>query len=91
MLVRLFWISPSSSFTKFFYGDIRQHCPEVRLIYTDTDILTLFIEMEDSCKEMSLDNYDTSNYPKARTYFSKKNKNVIGLPKDEVGGKSLQP
>ena len=36
---------------------------------------------------MPPDKYDTSNYPKNHPCYSSKNKKVVGLPKEEGGGK----
>ncbi|XP_067947067.1 uncharacterized protein [Watersipora subatra] len=74
---------------EFFYDDIRQRYPDARMMYTDTDSLVLLIETEDFYKEMPLEKYDTSNYPKDHPCYSEKNKKVIGLPKDEGGGKAI--
>ncbi|XP_067947655.1 uncharacterized protein [Watersipora subatra] len=74
---------------EFFYDDIRRRYPDARMMYTDTDSLVLLIETEDFYKEMPLEKYDTSNYPNDHPCYSEKNKKVIGLPKDEGGGKPI--
>ena len=73
----------------YWYDDIRRKYPDARLMYTDTDSFVFHVETEDYYKEMDLTRYDTSNYPKEHPCFSERNKKVIGLPKDEGGGKPI--
>jgi hypothetical protein len=74
---------------EYFYDDIRKQYPKARMMYTDTDSFVLLIETKDFYKDMPLDEYDTSNYPKDHPCYSDKNKKVIGLPKDEGGGQPI--
>ena len=65
------------------YGDI------VKLCYTDTDSLVMTIKTKDFYKDIAQDlqeRLDTSNYSVDRPLPKGKNKKVIGLMKDELGG-----
>ena len=65
------------------YGDM------VKLCYTDTDSLVMTIERKDFYKDIAQDvqeRFDTSNYSVDRPLPKGKNKKVIGLMKDELGG-----
>ena len=70
----------------------------MRLLFTDTDSLEYEIETEDFYKDISPDvetMFDTSNYPKEHLsecfvrFPTGKNKKVIGMFKDECGGKQI--
>ena len=68
------------------YGD------NVKLCYTDTDSFILNIKTEDFYKDIANDvekRFDTSNYEVDRPLSAGKNKKVIGLMKDELGGKII--
>ena len=70
------------------YGD------KAKLLFTDTDSLMYEIETEDFYKDISPDvqtMFDTSNYPKEHPSGIETgvNKMVIGLMKDDVGGKII--
>ena len=65
------------------YGDM------VMLCYTDTDSLVMTIKTKDFYKDIAQDvheRFDTSNYSVDRPLLKGKNKKVIGLMKDELGG-----
>ena len=65
------------------YGDM------VKLCYTDTDSLVMTIKTKDFYKDIAQDvqeRFDTSNYSVARPLPKGKNKKVIVLMKDELGG-----
>ena len=67
----------------------------VKLLITDTDSLEYEIETEDFYKDISLDvetMFDTSNYPKNHESGipTGKDKKVIGMFKDECGGKQTK-
>ena len=65
------------------YGDM------VKLCYTDTDGLVMTIKTKDFYKDIAQDfqeRFDTSNYSVDRPLPKGKNKKVIGLMKDELGG-----
>ena len=62
---------------------------KVRLCYADTDSFVINIKTNDSYKDISQDvneRFDTSNYTFDRPLPKGKNKKVIGLMKDELGG-----
>ena len=68
------------------YGD------NVKLCYTDTDSFILNIKTEDFYKDIANDvekRFDTSNYEVDRPLSAGKNEKVIGLMKDELGGKII--
>ena len=67
---------------------------KVKLLFTDTDYLMYEIETEDFYKDISSDvdrKFDTSNFPRDHKSGipTGKNKKVIGMIKDEAGGKQL--
>ena len=65
------------------YGDM------VKLCYMDTDSLIMNIKTKDFYKDIARDveeRFDTSNYGVDRPLPKGKNKKVIGLMKDELGG-----
>ena len=64
----------------------------VKLCYMDTDSFIMNIKTEDFYKDISNDvekRFDTSNYEVNRPLSTGKNKKVIGLMKDELGGKII--
>ena len=68
------------------YGD------NVKLCYMDTDSFIMHIKTEDFYKDIADDvekRFDTSNYAVNRPFPTGKNKKVIGLKKDELGGKIM--
>ena len=68
------------------YGD------NVKLCYMDTDSFIMHIKTEDFYKDIANDaekGFDTSNYEVNRPLPIGKNKKVIGLMKDELGGKIM--
>ena len=68
------------------YGD------NVKLCYMDTDSFVMNIKTEDFYKDIANDvekRFDTSNYEANRPLPTEKNKKVIGLMKDELGGKII--
>ena len=68
------------------YGD------NVKLCYMDTDSFVMNIKTNDFYKDISNDvdkRFDTSNYEINRPLPTGKNKKVIGLMKDELGGKII--
>ena len=75
-------------YIKLKYGD------KVRLCYTDTDSLAIYVETEDFYEDIAGDIekwFDTSNYDKndERPLPVGINKKVIGKFKDELGGKVI--
>ena len=68
------------------YGD------NVKLCYMDTDSFIMHIKTEDFYKDIANDvekRFDTSIYEVNRPLPTVKNKNVIGLMKNELGGKIM--
>ena len=64
----------------------------VKLCYMDTDTFIMDIKTNDFYKDIANDvenRFDTSNYEVNRPLLMGKNKNVIGLMKDELGGKII--
>ena len=64
----------------------------VKLCYMDTDSFIMNIKTEDFYKDIANDvenRFDTSNYEVNRPLPTGKNKKVIGLMKDELGGKII--
>ena len=64
----------------------------VKLCYMDTDSFIMSIKTNDFYKDISIDvdkRFDTSNYEINRPLPTVKNKKVIGLMKDELGGKTI--
>ena len=64
----------------------------VRLCYMGTDSSIMHIKTEDFYKDVADDVekiFDTSNYECDRPLSNAKNKKVIGLMKDELGGKIM--
>ena len=65
----------------------------LKLLYMDTDSLVYNIKTEDFYKDVAEDvetRFDTSGYEPDRPLPIRKNKKVIGLMKDELGGKIMK-
>ena len=79
----------------FHYNYIKKkYGSKAKLLFTDTDSLHYEIETEDFCKDISedvKDKFDTSNFPKDHPSGISVglNKKVIGMMKDECGGKVM--
>ena len=80
---------------EFWYDYIKPKCGDkARLCYMDTENFVIHIKTEDFYKDIA-DNvkrwFDTSNYDEKdeRTLPTGENKKVIGLFKDELGGKIM--
>ena len=81
---------------EFWYDYIKpKYKDKARLCYADTDTFMIYIKTEDFYKNIA--NYvkkwfDTSNYDESdrRPLPIDKNKKIIGLFKDELGGKILK-
>ena len=66
---------------------------DLKLLYMDTDSLVYDIKTEDFYKDIVEDvetRFDTSGYMPGRPLPIEKNKKVIGLMKDELGGKIMK-
>ena len=62
------------------------------MCYTDTDGFIVYIKTDDICKDIGEDvetRFDTSNYELDKPLPKEKNKKVIGLIKDELGGEFM--
>ena len=73
-------------YTKPKYGN------DVKLYYMDTDSFVMDIKTNDFYRDIANDvesRFDTSNYEVNRPLPTGKNKKVIGLMKDELGGKII--
>ena len=80
---------------EFWYGYVKpKYGDRAKLCYTDTDSFVIYIKTEDFYKDIANDVekwFDTSNYDESdkRPLPIGKNKKVIGLFKDELGGKII--
>ena len=66
---------------------------KAKLLYIDTDSFIVYIETDDIYKDVADDietRSDTSDYELDRLLSKGKNKKVIGLIKDELGGKIMK-
>ena len=82
LLMYEFWYD----YMKRKYGD------NVKLCYMDTDSFIMNIKTEDFYKDIANDvekRFDTSNYEVDRPLSTRKNKKVIRLMKDELGGRII--
>ena len=78
---------------EFWYDYMKPKYGEnVKLCYMDTDSFIMHIKTKDFYKGIANDvekRFDTSNYEVNRLLPIGKNKKVIGLIKDELGGKIM--
>ena len=78
---------------KFWYDYMKpKYDNNVKLCYMDTDSFIMNIKTNDFYKNIANDvenRFDTSNYEVNRPLRTGKNKKVIGLMKDELGGKII--
>ena len=78
---------------EFWYGYMKpKYNDNVKLCYMDTDSFIMNIKTNDFYKDISNDvenRFDTSNYEINRPLPIGKNKKIIGLMKDELGGKII--
>ena len=78
---------------QFWYDYMKpKYNDNVKLCYMDTDSFVMNIKTKDFYRDISSDvnkRFDTSNYEVNRPLPTGKNKNVIGLMKDELGGKII--
>ena len=78
---------------EFWYNYMKQKCGDnVKLCYMDTDSFIIHIKAEDFYKDVEDDvekRFDTSSYEVNRPLTRGKNKKVIGVMKDELGGKIM--
>ena len=78
---------------EFWYDYMKpKYNDNVKLCYMDTDSFIMNIKANDFHKDISNDvenRFDTSNYEVNRPLPTGKNKKIIGLMKDELGGKII--
>ena len=78
---------------EFWYDYMKpKYANNVKLCYMDTDSFIMNIKTNYFYKDISIDvgnRFDTSNYEVKRPLPTGKNKKVIGLKKDELGGKII--
>ena len=78
---------------EFWYNNMKlKYGNDVKLCYMDTDSFIMNVKTNDFYQDIANDvenRFDTSNYEVNRTLPKGKNKNVIGLMKDELGGKII--
>ena len=78
---------------EFWYDYMKpKYDDNVKLCYMDTDSFIMHIRTEDFYKDIANDiekRFDTSNYEVNRPLPTGKNKKVMGLMKDELGGKIM--
>ena len=78
---------------EFWYDYMKpKYVDNVKICYMDTDSFIMHIKTKDFYKDISKDvekRFDTSNYEVNRPLPTGKNKKVIGLMKDELGGKIM--
>ena len=78
---------------EFWYGYVKpQYQNNAKLCYMDTDSLIINMKTEDFYEDIANDvekRFDSSNYEVNIPLPKGKNKNMIGLMKDELGGKIM--
>ena len=78
---------------EFWYDYIKpKYQNNTKLCYMDTDSFIINIKTKDFSEDIAYDvekRFDTSNHEVNRTLVKGKNKKVIGLMKDELGGKIM--
>ena len=77
---------------EFWYDYMKPKYNNVRLCYMNNNSCIMHIKTNDFYKDISSDvecKYDTSNYEAKRPLTIGKNKKVIGLMKDELGGEII--
>ena len=78
---------------EFWYDYMKpKYSDNVKLCYMDTDSFIMHIKTEDFYKDIANDvekRLDTSDYEVNRPLSTGKNKKVIGLTKDKLGGKIM--
>ena len=76
---------------EYWYDDVKpKYGDRIRFYHMDTDSFIMYIKIEDFYKDIAKDVekvYHTSNYTVERPLPIGQNKRIIGLMKDELGGK----
>ena len=79
---------------EYWYYDMKlKYDDNIKLCYMDTESFIMHVKTEDFYENTANDaekNYDASNYTCERALPISKNKKVIGLMKDEIGGKIME-
>ena len=79
---------------EFWYDYVKpKYGEKAKLCYMDTDSFIVYIKTDDIYKDIAEDvetRFDTSNYELDRPLPKGKNKKVIGLMKDELGGQIMK-
>ena len=79
---------------EYWYDEVKpRYKDKIRLCYMDTDSFIIHIKTEDFYKDLADDvekKYDTSNYNAERPLPMGENKKVIGMMKDELGGRIMK-
>ena len=79
---------------KFWYDYVKPKYGEnAKLCYMDTDSFIVQVKADDICKDIAEDvetRFDTSNFKIDKPLTKGKNKKVIGIMKDELGGKIMK-
>ena len=78
---------------EFWYDYVNpKYCEKAKLCYVDTDSFIVYVKTDDIYKEIEEDletRYDTSNYELDWQLPKVKNRKVIGLMKNDLGGKIM--
>ena len=78
----------------YWYNEMKpKYEDRLRLCYMDTDSFIMHFKTEEFYKDIANDvekKYDTSNYTVERPLPMGKNKRVIGIMKDKLGGKIMK-
>ena len=78
---------------EFWYDYVKAKYDEkAKLRYMNTDSFIVYIKTDDIYKDIAEDvetGFDTSNYELERPLLKGKNKKVVRLMKDELGGKVM--
>ena len=87
------WEISKTLMYEFWYDYMKpKYANNVKLCYMDTDSFIINIKTNDFYKDIASDvenRFDISNYEVNRPLPTEKNKKVIGLMKDELGGKII--
>ena len=79
---------------KFWYEYLKpKYGKNAKLCYMDTDSFVIHIKTDNVCRDIAEDvetRFDTSNFELDRPLPKGKNKKVIGLMKDELGGQIIK-
>ena len=79
---------------EFWYDYVKpKYCDNAKVCYMDTDSLIVHVKTDDICKDIAEDietRFFTSNFEISRPLPKGKNKVLIGLMKDELGGQIMK-